>query len=371
MSVINYEKLYFLKCVQNLLNSKYSNSITGELVELIENNNKFFEFNEEYIQIFNRKSYEEISEKEKTLMKGLNKKQKNELILSELKKTVSNNISKLIKAPKSSLQKRFDVISQTFNLNKEEDKILNFIFRYENSKPIEDLWDKFSELITESKNCRFEKNPLFISVITGIDKNKVKKVLSSNSELYKSSILVNNGSSKCIEINEKISECICSNIKNKNDIQKTILGCCRKTELSLNDFSYLKKEKEIILNLLASTLSEKTKGVNVLLYGPPGTGKTEFSAAMSQELQCKIYSVGEADEGREPDRKTRLSSLNLAQSVLRNDEKTIILFDEAEDVLEGSFSFFGISVKNQNVSKIYCNRLIEENTTRSPRGSVD
>ena len=119
--------------------------------------------------------------------------------------------------------------------------------------------------------------------------------------------------------------------------------------------------------LLRGALCSGKPGVNVLLYGPPGTGKTEFCKALAARLGATLYSVGEADDdGDEPSRKQRLQELRLAQRLIANDKRSLLLFDEMEDLLEDSFGGFGIfgplrsSRSREASSKVFMHRLLEQ-----------
>ena len=76
------------------------------------------------------------------------------------------------------------------------------------------------------------------------------------------------------------------------------------------------------------------KGVNVLVYGPPGTGKTEFCKTLAARLEAPLYLVGESDaDGGAPWGGGRLQELRLAQRLLAGNHRSILLFDEMEDLL--------------------------------------
>ena len=107
--------------------------------------------------------------------------------------------------------------------------------------------------------------------------------------------------------------------------------------------------------------------MNILLYGPPGTGKTEFCKVLAERLGVTLYSVGEADDdGEEPSRRERLQELRLAQRLVSRDGRSLLLFDEMEDLLSdstiGGLSLFGQSLFSGNRdagSKVYMHRLLE------------
>lgn len=148
----------------------------------------------------------------------------------------------------------------------------------------------------------------------------------------------------------------------KEDIRRYILGETAQASLLWEDFDYLNDIPERLERFLKTSIDHRVPGVNVLLWGPPGTGKTEFCKTLAQRLEVKLYAVGEQDEdGGEPTRKERMGSLQLAQCLLRYQSRSLLLFDEMDDLFEGSalVRFFG--GKLSMGSKVFTNRLFENN----------
>uniref|UniRef100_UPI00402A0CCD AAA family ATPase n=1 Tax=Candidatus Stercorousia sp. TaxID=3048886 RepID=UPI00402A0CCD len=133
-----------------------------------------------------------------------------------------------------------------------------------------------------------------------------------------------------------------------------LLGSNLKSDLKWNDFDYLKKERDISLNILTSAVNNKTKGINILLFGSVGTGKTQFSKLVANKAKIDIYSVSAEIMDKEATRTDRLNDLVSKQTILSKMDNSCILFDEAEDVMNRGFSEFG------SASKAYLNTLIEE-----------
>ena len=107
--------------------------------------------------------------------------------------------------------------------------------------------------------------------------------------------------------------------------------------------------------------------MNILLYGPPGAGKTELCKVLAARLGVTLYSVGEADEdGDEPSRHERLKELRLAQRLLARDRRSLLLFDEMDDLLSDvswGLEIFGRSLASRSRdggSKVFMHRLLEE-----------
>ena len=143
-------------------------------------------------------------------------------------------------------------------------------------------------------------------------------------------------------------------IKTHKQIKNILLGSNLKSDLKWNDFDYLKKERDIFLNILTSAVNNKTKGINILLFGSVGTGKTQLSKLVANKAKIDIYSVSAEIMDKEATRTDRLNDLVSKQTILSKMDNSCILFDEAEDVMNRGFSEFG------SASKAYLNTLIEE-----------
>lgn len=158
---------------------------------------------------------------------------------------------------------------------------------------------------------------------------------------------------------------------------KRMIGDPAKTDLEWDrDFPHLGKAGDELIRLLSGAVQRKIKGVNVLLHGTPGTGKTEALKAAAKKVGLELYLVGEKDSfGREPSRNDRLSAALLAQALLADKPNAAVMLDEMEDLFPSKSSFFdmfgGESNESQmgekkragGASKVYLNRLLEENTT--------
>ena len=116
-----------------------------------------------------------------------------------------------------------------------------------------------------------------------------------------------------------------------------------------------------------TVLRAGAKGVNILVHGEPGTGKTEFCRTLARRLGVTLYTVGESDdEGDEPTRRERLQELRLGQRLLSGSTRSLLLFDEMEDLLSEPASFgwmplmrSGRSPFRAEGSKVFLNRVLE------------
>ena len=147
-------------------------------------------------------------------------------------------------------------------------------------------------------------------------------------------------------------------------MNRLLLDAAPESDLEWQDFDHVATERDNVERVLKGALASGEPGVNVLLYGEPGTGKTEFSKVLARRLGLTLYAVGEADEdGDEPSRHERLRELRLSQRLLAGERRSLILFDEMEDLLSepwGLELFGRRSRAGAGGSKVYLNRLLEE-----------
>ena len=82
--------------------------------------------------------------------------------------------------------------------------------------------------------------------------------------------------------------------------------------------------------------SDVRGGVNLLFYGPPGTGKSEFAKTLGARVGFSVQFCGETgEEEAEPNRRERIAALLIANAVGGVARRTIVVVDEADDLLAG------------------------------------
>jgi SpoVK/Ycf46/Vps4 family AAA+-type ATPase len=135
----------------------------------------------------------------------------------------------------------------------------------------------------------------------------------------------------------------------------------RRTQLTLDDFGHVSDGVELVARVLRGALRTRARGVNVLLYGDPGTGKTELARAVAASLRARVYEVN--DEDKDGDRVGgwgRLGACALAQRMLKRTRRSLLVFDEAEDVFpHETHSMLGLRHRSTE-EKSWTHRVLEE-----------
>lgn len=128
-----------------------------------------------------------------------------------------------------------------------------------------------------------------------------------------------------------------------------------KGDFSLASFSQVPL-RQLIRDYLHHALAQGQRGANVLIYGKPGVGKTEFVKSLATQLGAELYGVPVAEKDQQPlSPHSRLGRFQVVQQLLAKRQDALVMFDEIEDVLNGSSA----------LPKGWTNQLLEDNSTPS------
>ena len=261
---------------------------------------------------------------------------------TELKKTLKEIVSKLkqkIKPVRTKFEQKFLLFKDIYKLNDNEYQCFIYLVLQE----VNSVFSYLDTMIMGNGFYIFSKNYLKI-------RNGEREEILNN--LYLSRLITSKTANPSVNSDiVKIFEN--SSIDTNNKVTSALLGTPEKTELTLKDFNYLEKENDKVIKILKSAIENNVKGVNILLYGSVGQGKTEISKVLSRSAGLKLYSVKTEKDNRELKREERLTDLNAKLQILNRTGKSVVLFDEAEDVLNRGWG------ENGTASKGYLNRLLE------------
>jgi transitional endoplasmic reticulum ATPase len=238
--------------------------------------------------------------------------------------------------------------------------LFSVIFYYRSDSAFDRLFDALATARGRASILR--RYPDLFALLVGAQTTDVNPRFRADSQLLVSgaiSIDEDGDINLTARLRTLVEQCAEGNV----DVRTELLGRPLEAKLPFSAFRHLGHEIEVAFTILHRVLQvantdQPEHGVHILLYGPPGTGKTECAQSLAEELGVALHVVGEQSEnGQEPSRVERLSSLLLAQRIGAA-APAIYLFDEAEDLFRPG------TRDREPDPKIFVHRLLE--TARVP-----
>lgn len=252
-----------------------------------------------------------------------------------------------------------DILSRTgalLGLDHLETAILQFVCDYMTNRMVEDLWDGICQVHGARGQLIADAEKL--GLLLGETTAEIRKRLHSRALLRNSGILKIDPQGRLCVL-ERFVKVIREPDRAITDPMDALIGQTVKATLSLEAFKHLGNDLLRLRALIDGASKRGEHGICILLYGQPGTGKTELAKTLAASLNIPLRAIGEVDEHEsEPMRGDRLSELCLAQKLAANLDRTLLLFDEAEDLLcmEGPST---IEEDSPGRSKVFIHRLLE------------
>ena len=249
---------------------------------------------------------------------------------------------------KPDFDKNSTMICDTFDLPDNCRRLLQFLVCMKNNMMLRRLLGCYNDDIDRDYFLN-ENNSDFIATVCRMPAQEIREAFAQNGPLFESGILKNRYGDN--EFNKTFLGLLTMNFKSCKEVRDVLVGSPLSTTLKRENFDYMLDDFDKVSEILTNGINTNSKGINILLYGLPGTGKTEIAKTICNRAGLNLYTTSEKQEEKDG----RLSNLAQMQTVLKNEEKSVILFDEAEDV----FSLYPFS--RHSPSKLYINRILENN----------
>ena len=283
-----------------------------------------------------------------------------------LLKLLEGKRSKTHNVPEDTTARRIRRLGKTMGLSETDVDILNFMLRCETQPVIESMIDEVFD-VRSRKMAKLNVKGIILRYLLDRSVHTILSRFKPDAPLLRSG-LISIDSDGDVNLMDRLHRLAVTPGEADLDPTTLLLGTTTPSELDWSDFDHLARDRDHVEGLLKGAIRTGAAGVNILLYGPPGTGKTEFCKVLASRLGATIYGIGESDDDkREPSRNERLNELKLAQCLVGRDRKSILLFDEMDDLLSGARArglgfFLGFSPGHRHgESKVFMHRLLEQN----------
>ena len=249
---------------------------------------------------------------------------------------------------KPDFDKNFTMICDTFDLPDNCRRLLQFLVCMKNNIMLHRLLGCYNDDIDRDGFLN-ENNSDFIATVCKMPAQEIREAFAQKGPLFETGILKNRYGDN--EFSKTFLGLLTMNFKSCKEVRDVLVGSPLSTTLKRENFDYMLDDFDKVSEILTNGINTNSKGINILLYGLPGTGKTEIAKTICNRAGLNLYTTSEKQEEKDG----RLSNLAQMQTVLKNEERSVILFDEAEDV----FSLYTFS--RHSPSKLYINRILENN----------
>lgn len=250
-------------------------------------------------------------------------------------------------------------LSDLVGLQETECRLLEFAVLIHNERHLDDVADWLGAMTSG-------KVSYVLSAILGLPEKDVRAALSPQGVLAHSGLLSVDRTgpgtlrAKLDLISNSFADTMAASETDPVTMLRGTVSAAGPGRLSLKDYGHIQSSIDVMRHYLRSTGQTGQQGVNIFLYGVPGTGKSQLARALAQDMGCELFEVSSEDADGDPvNGERRLRALRAAQSVFSK-RRSLILFDEVEDVFNDG-DFFSGRKSTAQTRKAWVNRCLEEN----------
>ena len=258
------------------------------------------------------------------------------------------------------LQKNIKQFGKLLGLTKYELKIFEFVIAIHSHRGLENAADTLGAM--SGSDVAY-----YMSTIIRIPVKYAQEALASHGQLSNSGILRLSKHGPALlrgkfDLMNGLDEVLHESQSDMTGMLRGYFQTANCSTLVPEDFQYIQKDFSLISSYLTKAADKRLPGVNILIHGRPGTGKSELVKTLTKDLGFNLYEISVVD--RDGDALTgnrRFSAYQLCQKILSRQDKTLILFDEVEDVFPGDSLLTNPFKMNDDRRKAWINRLLEIN----------
>jgi len=205
-----------------------------------------------------------------------------------------------------------------------------------------------------------------LAVILDSSKETIALVIRPGAKLFNSG-LVRLPNLVC-ELNDKVEfrasllDAMTASHGNTQEFLDIFVNRAGPVKLTPNDFDGYGGSYSLLFSYIKTAIIKPAIGQNVLIYGVPGAGKTEMVRTLCKDVDAELFEIspkGPYGEAIQID--ACLSSLLLSQSLLKENNNAVLLFDDVDGIFPGSDTPFQTGLLASNEKKSWFNNLLETN----------
>lgn len=204
---------------------------------------------------------------------------------------------------------------------------------------------------------------MLVAAFLGLSHKELRDLLSPRSRLVRLGMCDEADDVDCLTVDHRVALTLCGAAFQPADLLAHKLKRPAAARLGYADFSHVADLPRLHRHLDRG-LSSRVIGVNVLIYGPPGTGKTELTRSLAASLDASLWEVPVTDQDGDPcEGSKRGAAFALAQKLLHDGERAILVFDEIEDLFGSgrSLAHYGMRGRERTTGKGWVNEQLETN----------